>query len=267
MAEQIHLRQLKKLLRSHGPQTIRSQFGSHLDPEARRYLGDWETLDDDISLLRQNLPPIPQFRCPEVSPEAASGTSPSFSARWLPWFGRRPGVLALAGVVVLAIGLAYVVRRHLGFQESLERPPRPEHERVVRGPADLEHGDLAAALWADDPRGLQTLLGPDFDVNQSDRRGRTLLHAAADRAALKIVVMLLDRQADVTKTDETGGTPLMTAAARGNKEVVAALLRHGAEPAVQNRNGDTARDLAERNGYLQVVEIIDLATQTGSVDR
>ncbi|HEY9903259.1 MAG TPA: ankyrin repeat domain-containing protein [Candidatus Sericytochromatia bacterium] len=51
----------------------------------------------------------------------------------------------------------------------------------------------------------------------------------------------------------------MNAAAGGHIEIVRLLLANGADVTIQTLYGDTALTLAQKNGYLKIVELLEKA--------
>lgn len=88
------------------------------------------------------------------------------------------------------------------------------------------------------------------EVHPSSRRGRRLLHLAAERGDLEEVRKLLASGADIDELDETGYTPLMRAALRDRERIAKFLLERGADPSRRDRRGRSAADLAPRGGRV-----------------
>lgn len=99
----------------------------------------------------------------------------------------------------------------------------------------VRRGDLAA---------LKGLLEENRDLansrSETDARGTTPLHVAAQFGQAGAARMLLDYGADVSLPDsENDSTALCWAAFFGRPEVVAVLLEAGSEPSQRNRHGLT----------------------------
>ena len=74
---------------------------------------------------------------------------------------------------------------------------------------------------------IQIIQSPDFDVNQSDEEGWSLLMAACSRGHIEIVNALLQHSyIDVNEQDNLGRTALMIACQLNQLYCVQALLKH-----------------------------------------
>lgn len=129
------------------------------------------------------------------------------------------------------------------------------------------------ASWVEDPtitplmkaaregnlRRVQEIIGEGADVNRTDQSGRSALaHALADPpSAVEMMGILARAGAKLDIQDHDGFTPLMRAARDGNASAVRALIALGANIAISNRKGETARQVAERDGYKDIVAILD----------
>lgn len=72
------------------------------------------------------------------------------------------------------------------------------------------------------------------------------------------VRQLLEQGADVNYRDRCDGfTPLITAAHTGQPDAVRLLFQHNADPDIRNREGRTAREVAERLGRHEALEVFD----------
>jgi ankyrin repeat protein len=68
----------------------------------------------------------------------------------------------------------------------------------------------------------------NFDINITVPDGRTALHVACHRGAMRMVELLLEEKADVNACSNVYDTPLRLACARGDKRMVELLLTKGA---------------------------------------
>lgn len=84
---------------------------------------------------------------------------------------------------------------------------------------------------------------------------------AAMRCSTEAVADLLRRGAEVDEHGMGGTTALMWAAHIGNKEMVVLLLEHGADTEVKNDNRNVARDFAELNNHVEVLQLLEIAPQ------
>jgi len=86
--------------------------------------------------------------------------------------------------------------------------------------------------------------------------GKDLRHAAK-AGDIEAIKQLLDEGVDTNATGKKGGaTALLKAAKNGHTNVVQLLLFHGADPSLENKKGRSAIDVAERNKYNDIVEIM-----------
>ena len=106
---------------------------------------------------------------------------------------------------------------------------------------------------------VKALVDAGADVNLETHDGRTAMGWAANSTRLDLVMYLFDSGAEISMQTQKGWTPLMAASIRGEPSVVRYLLESGADPAVSDSTGRTARSIAEREGYNEIVELIDAA--------
>lgn len=102
--------------------------------------------------------------------------------------------------------------------------------------------------------------------SHANQRNLPLLSSAINsNSPIAIIKELLVAGANPNKIFISGWTPLMVAAYHGNSEAVKALLAAGADPALTNkndtgwiwyRNGRTARDYAQEQGHLDIVQLL-----------
>lgn len=192
---------------------------------------------------------------------------------------RRTATL-LPAAVAAAAGLAFVSGAHAHAAPPAAKEAAPSKPvAAAKRKAPLLGARLAAAVWAGDYGGMQSLLKQGADPDARDpETGRTPLLAAAlkrralfaryllahgadadvrllkgGRSALHIAVSagdgglvsaLLAGGANPNAADDAGATPLQDAAAAGSERMVSLLL--GAEPRVNARDeaGHTAAMLA-----------------------
>jgi hypothetical protein len=112
------------------------------------------------------------------------------------------------------------------------------HKLAAAGDADA----LAAALAG-------------AEVDTTDSRDRTPLHAAAAAGAVACIRLLLERDADVDAEDEDGNTALHLAAQAGHAEAVTLLLEKSDEDA-ENGEGNTPAFLALQGGHECVADVL-----------
>ncbi len=136
--------------------------------------------------------------------------------------------------------------------------------RVITG--DEPSTPLHAALAGDPeaaPRVLRLLLSAGGPVDAKNKDGRTPLHEAADRRNVEAVRVLLAAGANVNATEACEATPLRVAlpGQRRSEEsvlvVVELLVAAGADVNAPSKcTTDTLVDLAERQGYLRVRQLL-----------
>eukprot|EP01043_Picozoa_sp_COSAG02_P002792 COSAG02_NODE_66_length_42609_cov_95.996848_15_plen_1632_part_00 len=91
--------------------------------------------------------------------------------------------------------------------------------------------------------------------------GVTVLHIAADRGDMPLLLMLLQTDSlDVDKAKVSGATALHCAAANGHLEAVQALLDAGAQLDVLDGSGRSASDRARQSGLAEAGEVETLLT-------
>ena len=104
---------------------------------------------------------------------------------------------------------------------------------------------LAMAIHYEDLRVMSVLLDQGADTELKDLDGKTVLHAAVEKAHSVVVVrQLLRHGADAGAVSRDGSTPLMRAAGRGRPGVVDLLLADDADPNAQRSDGWTALMIA-----------------------
>jgi len=130
-------------------------------------------------------------------------------------------------------------------------------------------GDTRAAKWAPlhaavasgNRQATEDLLAKGADVNAKGERGFFALHLAALKGHKDIAELLIAKGADVNaKTGRTlrgGGMSVLHLSCRfGQKGVAELLIAKGADVNAQIKNGRTPLDVAEKNGYKGIVELL-----------
>lgn len=113
--------------------------------------------------------------------------------------------------------------------------------------AKNEHGETAlhVACWNGHLTAAHQLaVSGVVNLNEAGYESRTPLHCAATRGWLKIVEMLLAKDAYVMVQDDRGLTPLHHAALHGCVSVARALLKAGANPSALTPSGVSPLDCA-----------------------
>lgn len=101
------------------------------------------------------------------------------------------------------------------------------------------------------------LLEHGADPNLRSQGGATALHDAALAGSAEVIELLLQHNADIRATDrEDGSTPLHIAASFDRLEAVKILVRHGADVHSKNAKGLTALDLAVKNHFTDVADVL-----------
>lgn len=80
-------------------------------------------------------------------------------------------------------------------------------------------------------------------VNLRDSEGRTPLHWAVDRGHLKLVEILLSKNADVNAKDNEGQTSLHYAVVCEREAFAELLVKYGADPDIKDNDGNSPSDL------------------------
>ena len=76
----------------------------------------------------------------------------------------------------------------------------------------------------------------------------------------EVVKLLLERGADVNvKSTTDGSTALMWATQKGNMDIVKLLLKNSADVNAENDDGTTAHHIAIRQGYTNIVQLLEKA--------
>ena len=98
------------------------------------------------------------------------------------------------------------------------------------------------------------------NVDARDKRGETALHKAARWGYLEVVQLLLDHGADTNAKGDNLWTSLHEAAWSGNLQVVDLLLKSGADAHALNEEGETPFQLASRENYPEVAQLLSERT-------
>ncbi len=103
------------------------------------------------------------------------------------------------------------------------------------------------------------LLKAGADVNVRDAAGFTPLLMACGKTTpgyKEVAEKLVLRGADPNARDPLGWTPLLLAISAGNAELVNQLLENGASPMARTRRGENAKDLAQKFGHENLVDLL-----------
>ena len=136
---------------------------------------------------------------------------------------------------------------------------------------ELNHADLAAALFESLPTGLKPLhvaaywnlsltgkilLENGADANISDKQCWTALHWASSRGSGAMVETLLEYQVDINARDFSGWTPLFWAAIQGHEQIVRRLLEKKADHFLMDSNGWTCLHWAASKGNSCITQVL-----------
>ncbi|XP_065312556.1 ankyrin-3-like isoform X3 [Gordionus sp. m RMFG-2023] len=103
----------------------------------------------------------------------------------------------------------------------------------------------------------------DSLINARTAAGYSPLHTACHFGRLQAVRFLLDRGADpAARTTASGYTPLHQAAQQGHSAVVSLLLQRHASPDTLTNQGQTALSIAQKLGYVSLIETLKVVTET-----
>ncbi len=127
---------------------------------------------------------------------------------------------------------------------------------------------IATSEVGDDPRLLELTLEHGAQVNAKDSYNGTGLIRAAERGYATIVGRLLETPIEVDHVNRLGWTALLEAIILGeggaeHTEVVRKLVAAGADVALADGGGITPLAHARRQGFAQIVEILERAGARG----
>ncbi len=95
---------------------------------------------------------------------------------------------------------------------------------------------------------------PQFDASLKYHQQATIWFI--DNGMYEVANALLDKGVDINLTNSNKRTLLMQAVIRGNEEFVQSLMDRGADKSLKDNDGATALDLAVKNGYLNIVKLL-----------
>eukprot|EP00090_Calanus_glacialis_P004148 TRINITY_DN1306_c0_g1_i3.p1 TRINITY_DN1306_c0_g1~~TRINITY_DN1306_c0_g1_i3.p1 ORF type:complete len:1955 (-),score=483.94 TRINITY_DN1306_c0_g1_i3:622-6486(-) len=108
----------------------------------------------------------------------------------------------------------------------------------------------------------QVLVDSGADCDAETKAGYTPLHVAAHFGQMNMVKFLLGQGVRVDVQNELGYSPLHQAAQQGHSQIVNLLLEANASPNTISNNGQTALSIAQKLGYISVVETLKVVTDT-----
>ncbi|UYV83170.1 ANK2 [Cordylochernes scorpioides] len=111
------------------------------------------------------------------------------------------------------------------------------------------------------------LIEHQADPNAKAKNGLRGLHLCAQEDRVNVAAILVKAGAEVGAATKAGYTPLHVAAHFGHMPMVRFLLQHGADvqattSADCEQQGQTALSIAQRLGYISVVETLKVVTET-----
>ena len=83
---------------------------------------------------------------------------------------------------------------------------------------------------------------------------------------MNMVRFLLGHRCKVDSVTSQGYTSLHQAAQQGHPMIVSLLLESGAEPNVTTGQGQTALSIAQKLGYITVIETLKVVTETTVIE-
>lgn len=187
------------------------------------------------------------------------------------------GALRSDGALIAAVqeGDGERIKRLLGEGHDVRAPSTcggytALHLAVVKGRADLvevllslgadvnqvaDQGRMPlplALVYEASPRVMDLLLDAGAQLEGSDDKGFTALHAAAEVGTVSGIRYLLGKGAKLQARTKLGFSPLHIACALGHLEAARELVRHGADVAAKSELG-TPLDAARQEGKTGVV--------------
>ncbi|MDQ7821985.1 MAG: ankyrin repeat domain-containing protein [Candidatus Eremiobacteraeota bacterium] len=141
------------------------------------------------------------------------------------------------------------------FSCALEK----NHFEVARLLADKGvQCDIITASQIGYTKGVQEFLDSgNYDINEKDERGRTLLHLAVIGGHVEVVALLIEKGTDINAIDKySGEPPLHAAIINGHEDMASFLIENGADIDAQTPRGDLPIHLAAKNGHEKVVALL-----------
>jgi len=128
---------------------------------------------------------------------------------------------------------------------------------------DMDLTGLCNAVENDDVTVLKVFKSHKFDLHQSDLKGRTAMHVAAECGSMAALNYLVKHGAVIDIADINGLTPLMvgaraglTAGSDGNAEIIKFLLEKGADAKKKDLQNKFALIHALDGGSPQAIELL-----------
>jgi ankyrin repeat protein len=129
-----------------------------------------------------------------------------------------------------------------------------QHPDLIEARTFMGYTALHRAVKSANTNLVEILLNAGANVNAQAEAKITSLHIAAFDGNASIAELLLKAGANVNAIGyRHNNTPLHVAAAHGHLEVVRILISHGADVDVVDMLNKTAQQVAEENGYTNIV--------------
>ena len=135
---------------------------------------------------------------------------------------------------------------------------------LVSSGIDLNHANfrlftpIDRALHVKDIVSLQILLDAGASLDGDTAHGKPLHKAAVMCLGAAIPVLIAAGASVDARKDDHGHTALMVAARCGYADVVKLLIEAGADQTVVDGKGKNARDVANENGSVDVLALLDV---------
>ena len=140
----------------------------------------------------------------------------------------------------------------------------------VNAQTNAGHSALMGAVEKGDMNIVKALLKAGANVNARNNRNETALFPAVQTGNLRLVDTLLLAGAEINiantrplTSNDSGYTPLMYVARHGLvategpwADIARALLAKGADSNLRSHHGATALSIAERNGYVDIIDVL-----------
>lgn len=143
------------------------------------------------------------------------------------------------------------------LNQSEKAPAWIHHSSMKNTNEELEDSAKTIFDWVKEGNIAQVkaLLSNGCDTTLFDEEGLNVLHWAADRGDLEIVMHLVKNiNIDINTKDMDGQTALHYASSCGHEEVLKFLLESGADLSIKNCDGHTAKDVADSSNIQKILE-------------
>jgi ankyrin repeat protein len=120
----------------------------------------------------------------------------------------------------------------------------------------FKNADLIYAARIGDTKWLTDMINGGADVNAKNDDQETPLLWASFNGHVEVVKILLNNGVRVNDRNKEGWSALMAAAETDSEKLVKLLLENGADVNLETESGDTALTIAQKNGFSNIVDII-----------